>query len=252
MALEVMLSCKSPTRRTKRRPLLNLATHNQVFTIQTRKTNFLLYCQRSSRPALQYLHRSLIDFYKAVKTIHKIHVWHEGTGSWNLESVRLQHQEEDPIFFDIQEKLPSGHIVERAPIHDDTAVQVNYDVSCVAGSTTVLPFINIIGSMGHTRFRPFDPTKTSTIKAISIGEISELQLKFVGDEGTWPLEKIEIATKVSRKVSYLNRKVHSQQSNGSILREVFKTQYNQRAINTSNTVSLTPCKVECLYKGIIL
>ena len=44
-------------------------------------------------------------------------------------------------------------------------------------------------------------TKTSAIKAISIGEISELQLKFEGDYGTWPLEKIEIATKVERKTS---------------------------------------------------
>ena len=104
----------------------------------------------------------------------------------------------------MQEKLPSGHIVERAPIHDDTAIEVNYEISCLAGSTTVLPFINIIGSMGHTRFRPFDPTKTSAIKAISIGEISELQLKFEGDDGTWALEKIEIATKVERKTLVSN------------------------------------------------
>ena len=92
--------------------------------------------------------------------------------------------------------MPSGHIVERAPIHDDNSVQVIYDVSCLAGSTAALTFINIIGSLGHTRFRPFDPKKSTSIKAISIGEISELQLKFEGDNGTWPLEKVEIATKV--------------------------------------------------------
>ena len=68
-----------------------------------------------------------------------------------------------------------------------------------------------------------------------------------------------LANGYSIKLKWLQREINFnvffvslfklKQDNGNILREVFKTQHHQRAINTSSTVSLTPCNVECLYKG---
>ena len=127
-------------------------------------------------------------------TVHKIQVWHDGVDELHLESIRLQHEQSTPLFFDVQEKLTSGKVVERSATV--TQGQTAYTISCVAGATAALPMINIIGSMGQTRFRRFDPTKESIINAITVGEVSELQLKFERDAGEWTLEKVEVATKV--------------------------------------------------------
>ena len=128
--------------------------------------------------------------------MHKVQVWHDGNEPWHLESLRLQREDATPIFFDVQEELQSKAVTERSSTV--TQGQTTYMISCKGMETRSSPMINIIGSKGQTRFRPFDPSKESSIKAISIGEISELQLKFNNDVGEWVLDQVEVATKVDK------------------------------------------------------
>ena len=121
-------------------------------------------------------------------------MWHDGNEAWHLESLRLQREDSTPIFFDVQEELQSRAVTERSSTV--TQGQTTYTISCKGMETKSSPMINIIGSKGQTRFRWFDPSKESSIKAISIGEISELQLKFNNNVGDWVVDQIEVATKV--------------------------------------------------------
>ena len=90
--------------------------------------------------------------------------------------------------------IEGGFVVERSS--NATDKQTVYTINCVASEATGKPQINIIGTMGQTRFRQFDPNKSSQISAVSVGDINELQIKFgTGQAGTWHLEKIDIITK---------------------------------------------------------
>ena len=65
------------------------------------------------------------------KDVHKIQIWHDGAGlgaDWRLESVRLQREEEDPLFFEIQRTLVANYIVE-SPANQEMKL-VDYTITC--------------------------------------------------------------------------------------------------------------------------
>ena len=74
----------------------------------------------------------IMDFiWEPGKDVHKIQIWHDGAGlgaDWRLESVRLQREEEDPLFFEIQRTLVANYIVE-SPANQEMKL-VDYTITC--------------------------------------------------------------------------------------------------------------------------
>ena len=69
--------------------------------------------------------------FNRTKDVHKIQIWHDGAdlgADWRLESVRLQRQEEDPLFFEIQKTLVANCVIE-SPANQEMKL-VDYTITC--------------------------------------------------------------------------------------------------------------------------
>ena len=75
---------------------------------------------------------------KKFKNISKIAIWHDGQGKacgWKLETIGIQHEDNERVFFQIQEVLDQNQIIERPFNMEDKLIE--YDIT-VKGSDTKL------------------------------------------------------------------------------------------------------------------
>ena len=75
------------------------------------------------------------------QTVSKISIWHDGKGKasgWKLESVGLQLEENDRVFFEIQQVLYENEIIERSA--SPTEKLVDYTLT-LQGSDTKLKVV---------------------------------------------------------------------------------------------------------------